>query len=194
MLVDLPQHLVPDPMVWWSPEEPRVPVDAHVEIGYGDTGEKVRDRAHLVAVVTLPRRRSAPPASWRPARSRPRRNSDQGGSHQRPCISASHRSDATPPRSARWFGKPANRSGPRPPGERRPSSRWAPARGITVSRARACAREQVVGVRDGLPRPGPTTITAARGWVPSGRDRCPRVRARKQRGALGGGLRIPRRK
>ena len=59
VLVDLPQHLVPDATIWGSPEEPRVPVDAHVEIGYWDTGEKLRDRAHLVAVVTLPHRRSA---------------------------------------------------------------------------------------------------------------------------------------
>ena len=38
VLVDLPQHLVPDPMVWWSPEEPRVPVDAGVEVGYRRKG------------------------------------------------------------------------------------------------------------------------------------------------------------
>ena len=32
---------------WGSPQEPRVPIDAGVEIGYWDTGEEVGDRAHL---------------------------------------------------------------------------------------------------------------------------------------------------
>ena len=50
-LVALPEHLVPDATVWGSPEEPRVPIDAGVEIGYRDTGEEVGDRAHLRAVV-----------------------------------------------------------------------------------------------------------------------------------------------
>jgi hypothetical protein len=34
VLVDLPEDLVPDATVWRSPEEPRVPIDAGVEIGY----------------------------------------------------------------------------------------------------------------------------------------------------------------
>jgi hypothetical protein len=33
VLVDLPQHLVPDAMVWESPEEPRIPIAAGFEIG-----------------------------------------------------------------------------------------------------------------------------------------------------------------
>src|ERR687897_1304908 len=48
---DLPADLVPDATVWGSPEEPRVPIDAGVEIGYRDTGEEVCDRAHLRAVI-----------------------------------------------------------------------------------------------------------------------------------------------
>jgi hypothetical protein len=39
-LVDLPENLFPDATVWGSPEEPRVPIDAGVEIGYRDTGER----------------------------------------------------------------------------------------------------------------------------------------------------------
>jgi hypothetical protein len=39
-LVDLPEHLVPNATVWGSPEAPRVPIDAGVEIGYRDTGER----------------------------------------------------------------------------------------------------------------------------------------------------------
>ena len=50
VFVDLPEDLVPDATVWWSPEEPRVPIDAGVEIGYRDTGEEVGDRAHLAVV------------------------------------------------------------------------------------------------------------------------------------------------
>jgi hypothetical protein len=46
-LVDLPENFLPDATVWGSPEEPRVPIDAGVEIGDRDTGEEVRDRAHL---------------------------------------------------------------------------------------------------------------------------------------------------
>ena len=51
VLVDVPQHLFPDAQVWGTPEEPRVPVDADVEIGHWDTGDKLRDPAHLVAVI-----------------------------------------------------------------------------------------------------------------------------------------------
>ena len=50
-LVDLPENLVPEATVRGSPEEPRVPIDAGVEIGYRDTGEEVGDRAHLRAVI-----------------------------------------------------------------------------------------------------------------------------------------------
>jgi hypothetical protein len=39
-LVDLPENLVPDATVWGSPEEPRVPIDADVEIEYRNTGER----------------------------------------------------------------------------------------------------------------------------------------------------------
>jgi prevent-host-death family protein len=45
-----PEHLVPDASVRGSPEEPRVPVDARVEIGYGDASEEVG----LVVAVLLP--------------------------------------------------------------------------------------------------------------------------------------------
>jgi hypothetical protein len=38
------EELLPDAPVWGSPEEPRVPIDAGVEIGYRDTGEEVHDR------------------------------------------------------------------------------------------------------------------------------------------------------
>jgi hypothetical protein len=38
VLVDLPENLVPGAKVRGSPEEPRVPVDAGVEIRYRDTG------------------------------------------------------------------------------------------------------------------------------------------------------------
>ena len=51
VLVDVPQHLVPEAKVWGSPEEPRVPVDADVEVGHRDTGDKLGDRAHLVALI-----------------------------------------------------------------------------------------------------------------------------------------------
>lgn len=111
VLVDLPQHLVPDATIRGPPEEPRVPVDAQIEIGYRDTGEKVGDRAHLVAVVTLPAPTIGPLlvlASDQPDHGC-EGDSYQSGSNHRPCVSASHRSDATPPLSARWFGKPANR-------------------------------------------------------------------------------------
>ena len=33
VLVDLPENLLPDANVWGSPEEPRVPLDAGVEVG-----------------------------------------------------------------------------------------------------------------------------------------------------------------
>ena len=46
MLVDLPEDLVADAHVRGSPEEPRVPVDAGVEVGDRDAGEEVGDRAH----------------------------------------------------------------------------------------------------------------------------------------------------
>jgi hypothetical protein len=47
VLVDLPEHLVPDASVRGSAEEPRVPIDAGVEIRYRDAGEEVGDGAHL---------------------------------------------------------------------------------------------------------------------------------------------------
>jgi hypothetical protein len=49
MLVDLPENLLPHATVRGSPEEARVPIDAGFEIGYPDTGEEVRDRAHHAA-------------------------------------------------------------------------------------------------------------------------------------------------
>jgi hypothetical protein len=51
VLVDLPEHLVPDANVWGSAEEPRVPVDACVEIGHRDAGKEMGDGAHLVEAV-----------------------------------------------------------------------------------------------------------------------------------------------
>ena len=48
VLVDLPEHLVPDATVRGPAEEPRVPIDARVEIGYRNTGEEVGDRAQLL--------------------------------------------------------------------------------------------------------------------------------------------------
>ena len=51
-LVDLPEHLLPDATVWRSPEEPCVPIDAGIEIGYRDTGEEVGDRAVHVSPLT----------------------------------------------------------------------------------------------------------------------------------------------
>jgi hypothetical protein len=51
-LVDLLENLVPDATVWGSPEEPRVPIDADVEIGHRDTGEEVGDRALHVSPLT----------------------------------------------------------------------------------------------------------------------------------------------
>jgi hypothetical protein len=45
VLVDLPEHLVPDATVRGATEEARVPVGAGVEIGDRDTGEQVGDRA-----------------------------------------------------------------------------------------------------------------------------------------------------
>jgi uncharacterized membrane protein len=58
VLVDLPEHLVPDATVWGSAEEARIPIDARVEIGYGNTGEKVGDAAQFGrwASVTCRRR------------------------------------------------------------------------------------------------------------------------------------------
>ena len=47
VLVDVPQHLIPDAHVRGSAEEPRVPVDADLKIGYRDTGDKLGDRAHF---------------------------------------------------------------------------------------------------------------------------------------------------
>ena len=52
VLVDLPERLVSDASVWRSPEEPRIPIDANVEIGYRDAREEVGDRAHLAAVIS----------------------------------------------------------------------------------------------------------------------------------------------
>ena len=51
MLVDFPEDLFPYAKVWGSPEEPRVPIDACVEIGDRDAGEEVGDRAQLRAVI-----------------------------------------------------------------------------------------------------------------------------------------------
>ena len=48
MLVDLPEDLLPDATVRRSSEEPRVPIDADVEIGYRNTGEEVGDRTQLL--------------------------------------------------------------------------------------------------------------------------------------------------
>jgi hypothetical protein len=45
VLVDLPEDLLAGATVWRSSEEPRVPIDAGVEIGYRDAGEEVGDRA-----------------------------------------------------------------------------------------------------------------------------------------------------
>jgi len=45
VIVDVPQDLVSGAQVWGSPKEPRVPIDAGVEIGYRDTGDEVGDRA-----------------------------------------------------------------------------------------------------------------------------------------------------
>jgi hypothetical protein len=46
VLVDLPEDLVPDATVRGSPEEPRVPIDARLEIGYRHTGVEIGERAH----------------------------------------------------------------------------------------------------------------------------------------------------
>ena len=43
VLVDVPEHLVPDAKVWGPAEEPRVPVDAGVEVGNRDTGNELGD-------------------------------------------------------------------------------------------------------------------------------------------------------
>jgi hypothetical protein len=40
VLVDLPEDLIADATVWRSPEEACVPIDAGVEIGYWDAGER----------------------------------------------------------------------------------------------------------------------------------------------------------
>ena len=62
VLGDLPEDLVPGAKVRGSPEEPRVPIDAVVEIGYRDTGVEVADRAHRRISITPrdqpPRRRA----------------------------------------------------------------------------------------------------------------------------------------
>jgi hypothetical protein len=42
-----PEDLFPGAHIRGSPEEPRVPIGAGVEIGYRDAGEEVGDRAHL---------------------------------------------------------------------------------------------------------------------------------------------------
>jgi hypothetical protein len=49
VLVDLPEHLVPDATLWGSAEEARIPIDARVEIGYRNTGEEVGDGAQFGA-------------------------------------------------------------------------------------------------------------------------------------------------
>jgi NAD(P)-dependent dehydrogenase (short-subunit alcohol dehydrogenase family) len=41
VLVDSPEHLFPHATVWWTAEEPRIAIDARVEIGYRNTGEEV---------------------------------------------------------------------------------------------------------------------------------------------------------
>jgi hypothetical protein len=51
MRVDVPEHLVPDAKVWGSPEEPRVPIDAGVEIGYRDPAKSLSGGADLRAAV-----------------------------------------------------------------------------------------------------------------------------------------------
>jgi hypothetical protein len=52
--VDFPQHLFPDATVLGPAEEPRVPIDARVEIGYRNTGEEVGDRAQYAALSAGP--------------------------------------------------------------------------------------------------------------------------------------------
>ena len=42
VLIDLPEQLVSGAKVRRSPEEPRVPIGARVEVGYGDTGDTGR--------------------------------------------------------------------------------------------------------------------------------------------------------
>jgi len=55
VLAELPEHLVPDATVRGSPEEPRIPPEAGVEIGHRDTGEEVGDRAlHVSPSMCLP--------------------------------------------------------------------------------------------------------------------------------------------
>src|SRR5687768_11526920 len=60
VLVDLPEHLVADAAVGFSPEEPRVPVDPAVEIGYRDTGEQVRHHCGWRTSDGSGRKRSVP--------------------------------------------------------------------------------------------------------------------------------------
>jgi hypothetical protein len=50
VLAEVPEHLVPEAQVCGSAEEPRVPIDARVEIGYRHTGEDVRN--HAVSALT----------------------------------------------------------------------------------------------------------------------------------------------
>jgi hypothetical protein len=50
-LVDLPERLVPNATIRRPPEQPCVPIDAGLEIGDRNTGEEVRDRAHLGPVL-----------------------------------------------------------------------------------------------------------------------------------------------
>jgi hypothetical protein len=65
-LVDLPENLFSDATVRGSPEEPRVPIDAGVEIRYRDTGEEVGDRAHLRGGDIAPKRCGTDQMSDRP--------------------------------------------------------------------------------------------------------------------------------
>jgi len=44
--VDVPEDLVAGAHVRVASEEPRVPIDAGVEVGHGDAGDQVGDRAH----------------------------------------------------------------------------------------------------------------------------------------------------
>ena len=50
-LIDLPENLFPDATVWGSPEEPRLPIDAGVEIGYRNSGEEMGDSRSSQDVV-----------------------------------------------------------------------------------------------------------------------------------------------
>jgi hypothetical protein len=51
VLVDRPEDLVADATVWGSAEEPAIPIDARLEIGYRNTGEEVGDGAQFRGVI-----------------------------------------------------------------------------------------------------------------------------------------------